>query len=264
MKGGGAMKMMAKLTVILATLMLLSGAASAAGGCYDYQFSYNNLDSPEAGLGCVQLCFDFENHSGTYSEFCEGGNLVLFFDSLLKRALLYGSDTQTEVGHLKFHGEWLDNFNGELYCQDGEGGRYAVSGYKSDSCGVMYSDVTLKKDIEPLSSSLGKVMRLQGVSYDWKVDEYPDKGFTGDRQIGFIAQDVEKVFPELVRTDSKGYKSIYYAQMVAVLAEAIKEQQKEISELKKQQAMIGELTDKIAQLQKALEQKKNNMSASVK
>ena len=124
--------------------------------------------------------------------------------------------------------------------------------------------MTWKKNIEPLSSSLEKVMLLQGVSYDWKVDEYPEKSFTKNRQIGFIAQDVEKVFPELVRTDNNGYKGVYYGQMVPVLLEAMKEQQKEISELKKQQAMIAELTEKIVQLEKALEQKGNNISASVK
>ena len=122
----------------------------------------------------------------------------------------------------------------------------------------------MKKNIEPLSSSLEMVMLLQGVSYDWKADDYPEMGFTKDRQIGFIAQDVEKVFPELVKTNNNGYKGVYYVKIVPILLEAMKEQQKEISELKKQQAMFAELTEKIAQLEKALEEKGSNLSASVK
>ena len=117
------------------------------------------------------------------------------------------------------------------------------------------SDERWKKNIEPLTASLDKVMLLEGVSYDWKADEYPEMGFTKDRQIGFIAQDVEEVFPELVTTDSNGNKAVYYSQMVAVLLEAMKEQQEEISKLKKQQTTIAELTGKIAQLERELEQK---------
>ena len=51
-------------------------------------------------------------------------------------------------------------------------------------------------------------------------------------QMGLIAQEVEKVFPEVVLTDNEGYKSIAYSKMVAVLIEAIKEQQEMIEELK--------------------------------
>jgi hypothetical protein len=141
-----------------------------------------------------------------------------------------------------------------------DSGRVVVNGRLNDCnslclSSITASDVRFKENIQPLSSSLEKVMLLKGVSYDWKADEYPKMGFTKNRQIGFIAQDVEKVFPELVQTDNNGYKGIYYGQMVPVLLEAMKEQQKEISELKKEQATIAELTEKIAQLQKALEQK---------
>jgi hypothetical protein len=57
--------------------------------------------------------------------------------------------------------------------------------------------------------------------------------FTEERQIGFSAQEIEKLFPEIVQTDAEGYKSVDYSRMTPVLVEAIKEQQKEIVELKK-------------------------------
>ncbi|MEA2113000.1 MAG: tail fiber domain-containing protein [Patescibacteria group bacterium] len=91
------------------------------------------------------------------------------------------------------------------------------------------SDIRLKKDIAELDSSLSKILQLKGVSFKWKDEEA-----RGDSvNIGLIAQDVEKVYPELVMTDEEtGLKSIQYSNLVAPLIEAIKEQQKQIDELK--------------------------------
>ena len=94
------------------------------------------------------------------------------------------------------------------------------------------SDIRWKKNIKPLENSLSKLLQLQGVGFNWKKDEYPDLKFNDGPQIGFIAQDVEKIFPELVTTDNNGYKGISYEKIVPVLTEAIKEQQKQIEELK--------------------------------
>lgn len=87
------------------------------------------------------------------------------------------------------------------------------------------SDMRLKKNIEPLPNALEKIKQLKGVSFDWKE--------SGKHSIGLIAQDVEKVYPDLVSTDSKtGMKTVEYQNLVAPLIEAIKEQQKEIEALK--------------------------------
>lgn len=94
------------------------------------------------------------------------------------------------------------------------------------------SDVRYKKDISPLSSALKNVLSLQGVSYHWKTDEFPGKEFPKDRQIGLIAQEVERIYPEVVQTGSDGYKSVDYGRLTPILIEAIKEQQQEIDELK--------------------------------
>jgi hypothetical protein len=84
-----------------------------------------------------------------------------------------------------------------------------------------FSDERLKSDIETIDNALDKVMNMRGVSYTKQAE----KG------IGVIAQEVEKVLPEVV-TDGE-YKSVAYGNMVGVLIEAIKEQQKQIDELKK-------------------------------
>lgn len=93
------------------------------------------------------------------------------------------------------------------------------------------SDIRYKKDISPLENSLTKILKLQGVKYNWKQDEFPTMSFNDRRQIGFIAQEMEKVFSEIVNTNDKGYKSIDYAKLTPVLVEAIKEQQEIIERL---------------------------------
>jgi hypothetical protein len=95
------------------------------------------------------------------------------------------------------------------------------------------SDIRLKENIEPLQNSLEKVMQLNGVTFTWKAD--PNKKHT----IGFIAQEFEKVIPELVFTnESDGFKGINYAEVTAVLAEAIKQLKAENDRLKDENEQV--------------------------
>ena len=56
------------------------------------------------------------------------------------------------------------------------------------------------------------VTQLQGVSFDWKRKEFPEMHFGDGQQIGFVAQDVEKVLPQIVSTDNEGYKNVSYGK----------------------------------------------------
>ncbi|NTW31703.1 MAG: hypothetical protein HGB12_03610 [Bacteroidetes bacterium] len=94
------------------------------------------------------------------------------------------------------------------------------------------SDMRYKKDIVPLSDALTKVVKLQGVHYYWRTDNFPQQKFDSTMQIGLIAQNVEKIYPEIVTTNSDGYKTIDYSRLTPVLIEAMKEQQKMIDSLK--------------------------------
>jgi hypothetical protein len=86
------------------------------------------------------------------------------------------------------------------------------------------SDGRFKKNIEPLEDALEKTSLLQGVSYDWRTEEYPERRFDNRRQLGLIAQEVEKVVPEVVATSpDDGSKSIEYQNLVPLLIEAVKE-----------------------------------------
>ena len=93
------------------------------------------------------------------------------------------------------------------------------------------SDLRFKKNIFTIDNALNKVLSLRGVNYEWRVNEFKDKNFDSAPQIGLIAQEVEKIIPQVVSTDSAGYKSVEYSKLVALLIEAIKEQQKKIEAL---------------------------------
>lgn len=86
-----------------------------------------------------------------------------------------------------------------------------------------YSDRTLKKNIATIDNPLNKISQLRGVTFNWKKDNKAG--------VGVIAQELEKVYPELVRTDASGIKTVQYSSLVAPLIEAVKAQQKEINNL---------------------------------
>ena len=102
---------------------------------------------------------------------------------------------------------------------------------------VYNSDARLKKDIASLSGSLDKVLQLRPVSYLLKDPSAQTAGV----QFGFVAQDVERVVPEIVHTDDSGMKAIDYVRLTPLLVGSVQElsakvdaQQQEIDELKAQ------------------------------
>ena len=99
-----------------------------------------------------------------------------------------------------------------------------------------YSDATLKKDITPIENALEKVMSMKGVSYEYKSG--------GGRKVGFLAQDMQSVVPEVVKSmqqeDNKDLLCISYDQLTSVLVEAVKAQQAQIEDLK---SVVVKLSD---------------------
>ena len=92
---------------------------------------------------------------------------------------------------------------------------------------IVGSDERWKDNIQTIDNPLEKVQQLRGVTYEWKD--------SGERTYGLIAQEVEKVLPELVNTDEDGYKGVGYQNMVSILIEeSVKEQQTQIDALKVQ------------------------------
>ena len=141
------------------------------------------------------------------------GNQLVIGDFSKKTLLINGRTSINEDA----------NVTGNLKVQ---GKAFAASFEKSDG--------RLKKDIKPLSHALDSILQLQGKTYRWKEDTT----FANKADIGLIAQDVEKVFPELVAEDEQGYKAIAYSKLTTVLIEAIKEQQGQITTLEKENTQL--------------------------
>ena len=140
-------------------------------------------------------------------------------------------------------------------------GNSVFTGTVTASCGVLScSDIRYKKNIVPVKGALSKIKLLEAVNYYWKKDDFPEKHFTDEKQIGLIAQELEKIYPELVQTDANGYKTVDYSHITPILIEAIKEQQVIIEELKNN---VDVLNSKIENTE-SLEKRINSLECSIK
>jgi hypothetical protein len=102
------------------------------------------------------------------------------------------------------------------------------------------SDARLKKNIKILSPTLNNLSKLNGYTYDW-INEQKDK----EQQIGLLAQEVQKIYPQLVKQNSRGELSVNYSGLVPVLLEGMKEQQKQIDAQQKQIDEFKNLVQKL-------------------
>lgn len=91
------------------------------------------------------------------------------------------------------------------------------------------SDKNLKDNIKPIENCLEKVLSLDAIEFEWNNLQNTYKG----RDIGLIAQQVEKIAPEIVETRRNGFKAIKYEKITALLVGAIKEQQAIIDSIEK-------------------------------
>jgi len=116
------------------------------------------------------------------------------------------------------------------------------------------SDARYKKNITPVSDAQDKLSELNPVNYDMRGDAFPSKGFNDKKQWGFIAQEVEKIMPELIHADKDGYRSMNYTGIIPLLTKAVQEQQ---TEMDKQQKEIDQLK---AQLEMIMKMMQSDMS----
>lgn len=135
------------------------------------------------------------------------------------------------------------NSNWAVYAS---GSMYATSGFFS-------SDAKLKKDVTTFENAMDKINQLQPRTYNFKTDEFKYMNLPAEKQYGFIAQELEKVFPEMVRkvvqpidvdNKEKGnieFKAINYTELIPVLTQALKEQNSEIETLKAAMAEMKEM-----------------------
>jgi prepilin-type N-terminal cleavage/methylation domain-containing protein len=105
-------------------------------------------------------------------------------------------------------------------------GRTHIAGNLSQNYAGYTSDRRFKKNIKPLGPVRPGLAAIDGVSYQWKFS----RDHLKNSDIGFIAQDVEEYFPEVVHTDQAGHKTMEYSKLMPVLWEAVKEKQRKNQE----------------------------------
>jgi hypothetical protein len=93
------------------------------------------------------------------------------------------------------------------------------------------SDERLKENILPIPNALEKVLHISGNTFDWKYGFNEIHSHSGT-DVGVIAQEIEKILPQVVTTRENGYKAVQYEKIIALLIEAVKDLKNEIDELK--------------------------------
>jgi hypothetical protein len=110
-----------------------------------------------------------------------------------------------------------------------------VASFINDVVAFASSDKRLKENVKPLDNALDKINKINGIEFDW-IDGKDKHGNSvhGNKghDVGVIAQEIEEVLPEVVTTRDNGYKAVKYEKIVPLLIQAIKEQQKQIEELR--------------------------------
>jgi hypothetical protein len=95
--------------------------------------------------------------------------------------------------------------------------------YETDGDVLCVSDGRFKHAVSALPRVLDRLVALEPVRYSWRADEFPDRHFDTRDSTGLIAQDTERVLPELVTTDAEGYKAVNYGKLPLLAVQAIKE-----------------------------------------
>ncbi len=204
---------------------------STSGGTYNY-----GIKSDATGGG--------ENYAGIFN--ATGGNGQAGTSNIGVNALAinsnfnYGGKFEASGGEYSFglYGKATGNANSIISAGVyGESGGNSYAGYFQGNikvAGVVYcnelietSDVRLKKNITPLSKSLSSVLLINPVTYNWK-DKANDDGLKS----GVIAQELQKIYPELVVTQKSGMLGVNYIGLIPHLVKSIQEQQVQIEELK--------------------------------
>ena len=189
-----------------------------SSGSSIYQGSYNTCIGPNTGQNLS---------NGTFNVFIGGWagaptdvNSTLWIDSYggsNGTALIYGDFTNRRVAINQGSASYNLDVGGSI---------------RGTSPVWTSSDIRWKENVTTLSNPIEKILRLRGVEFTWKRKEFKNKNFPEGKQIGVIAQEMEKEFPELVSTDNEGYKNVSYEALTPILLEAVKAQQQEIQALK--------------------------------
>jgi hypothetical protein len=174
-------------------------------------FFRSNLGATSGSLSSPPLQAYSESNNSAFMSFHKGGQYAVNFG--------LDSDNVLRIGG------WSASAN--RYQFDMSGNLTAAGNVTA------YSDIRLKENIEVITNALNKIKQIRGVTFTRNDQDDKIK-----RYAGVIAQEVEVVLPEVVSEDNEGIKNVAYGNMVSLLIEAIKEQQKQIEEQNKRIAFL--------------------------
>lgn len=168
------------------------------------------------GVGASVPSNKFEVNGGT-SSFAGAGVPVIVNSTNNNTNKIGFSNNGTAVGYIGANSSsvfYAQNASGSATMGLDSSGNLTISGSN-----YWTSDGRLKTDVQRIPQSLAKIDQINGVTYYWR----PDLGKSPDLQMGVIAQNVEAVFPQAVKTDEKGFKSVNYVALISPILEAVKE-----------------------------------------
>ena len=195
---------------------LLKNTSSENVAVGDFSLYSNVLGNKNVAIG---------NEAGEF----ELGSQKLYIENTPSSSPLIGGDFATDVVGINMPITSLAlNTTWKLQV----GGDINATGSVRAATVVLTSDIRFKKNIVSIENPLNSLSKLNGFGYNWRVSEFPDRNFNNKKQMGLLAQEVEKIFPDLVDTDDEGYKSVNYMQLTPLIIEAIKELKRENESLK--------------------------------
>ncbi|MHA7100873.1 tail fiber domain-containing protein [Roseivirga pacifica] len=225
--------------------ILLGDEAAYANtsGNNNIAIGYRALRQNSTGTGNVAI--------GYYAGYNETGNNKLYIENSNSSDPLIWGDFSTDVV----------NVNGKLGIgllnPGGITNELEVNGHATVISLTETSDKRFKQNIEVITNPIDAIKLINGVRYDWRIDEFPNRRFKTGKNIGFIAQEVQAVFPELVSESSDGYLSVSYSGLTPILVEAVKDQQETIES---QAQTIDELKTMLLELKKETEKLSEEVS----
>lgn len=221
------------------------------GGGFAGSFIGNVAITERLGIGLSGNVADFLLDVGGRARLRSGGNdetsAGMWFNNNANNSLraFVGMRVDNEFGfYTPLLNQWLMRFN------------VTTGTICAFSTITNCSDQRLKTDLATLQNSLQRVSHLQGFNYHWI--KHPTMGL----QTGLMAQEVQRIFPELVHTDSEGYLSVNYVGLIPHLVEAVKELQTQNKALEAQLTTVKQLEQRLLQLEASLNQNSDSLKMS--